>query len=276
MNIYISDLDDPKNSPSQDKTLTRREKKIKNRLYVRASRFKDKQIVPEKDKLNIYKRKAKAKYKKSVIKFSRETKSFDKSEGIFNQWLKENIHRFNIKPIKNSENTYFFDGVIKNVSLYLNWTPEAIFSFYSFVPNIYGDTYFDQMPIDYIGYEKYSPQKGFYDADRTDGIYDYFPTRKELYINVFESIIEYCNEFITSKHSLYLFDFHGMTSAFIELTDENSEIVKKRVVGDGFIEDLSKEECEKLLLEKKAYKTIKYDLFDTDKAPLIRYTRIKS
>jgi hypothetical protein len=230
-------------------------------------------IVPKKDKLSTYKRKPKAKYKKSLIKFSRQTRSFYKSEGIFKQWLKENIQRFNTKPIAKTGGAYYFEDVIKNVQLRINFgLPESMIAFDSYITV---DEYYDQHSIDYIGYEKYHPQKGFYDGDNE--VYDYFPTQKELYINnTFEPIIEYCNEYITPKHSLYFLNSFGWSIAFIEVTDENNEIVKKRVIGDGFIEDLSDQECEKLFVERKAYKTIKYDLFDIDKAPLIRYKRMDS
>jgi len=273
----------PNSSSKDEKTfqeeekekLTRREKKRQNNYYFMRSKY-GKFDVPDDDTINTHYRRGKHKNKKTLSKPLRQIKQFDKAALIFSHWLKENIDRFSIKPIKVSESKYYFEGVIKNVSLRLNWSPESMIFFDSFVPNDNddADTNFDHYVVEYIGIEKHHPEKGFYDGDSTDEVYDYFPTREALYTHtVFEPIIAYCNEYITPEHSLYLFDYYGSTSAFIEKTDESSEVVNRRVVGDGFIDDLNEQACEKLCLEEKAYKIIKYELFGGNKAPLIRYHR---
>ena len=271
-----SSSDEIEASPKEEEKLTRQEKKIKKRWYAPRNRF-EKYEVSEQDKTTTYSRKAKKKHKRTRSNSSKQIKSFDKSEAIFHKWFQENKHRFNTKPIAKAGHGYYFEGVIKNVHLEISWLPESMIFFDSFETNDYGDdNNFDQHVIDYIMMERYHPQKGYYDADRTDEVYDYFPTREALYINnIFEPIIEYCNEYITPKHSLYLFDHYGMTSAFIGKTDESSDEKVKRRIGSDFIDDLSVEECEKMFSQKEAYKIIKYDLFGGGKVAEVRYVKMK-
>lgn len=153
------------------------------------------------------------------------------AETIFQKWLDENIYRFNHKPVLkniiNGKGIYSFEGIIDNITLVVAfWIPESMIYFDN-LPEFCEDTddvNFDHRIVAYIGDEKYHPLKGYYDADRIDDEYYYFPTQKELYINeVFEPIIEYCNQMFVPENSLYLRDFAGATTGFIAPTDEESQ-----------------------------------------------------
>jgi len=249
----------------EKKLMTRKEKKAKygwRSFFAKAEKFD----VPIKDKM-ISRRRKSHKHNTTKTKHKKDTKSFSKFEGIFKRWLENNIERFNHRPIAQAGGKYIFEGIIKNIKygisdyeMYLSYEYEGGTACDE------NETYFDTYYIEYIGAEKYHPQKGFYDGDRVDGVYTYFPTREELYINeVFEYAISSCNEKLIQENSLYLYD-SGSTSGLIDASDESNK--------NNYIEDLSQEECHKLLLEDKAYKTIKFDLFDSSKEPLIRYTKI--
>ncbi len=232
--------------------------------------------VLQKDKQVQHKHKSK-KYKKAFMKYNLTTRTFDKADSIFNKWLSQNSNRFNTKLIKKSSWEFYFEGVIENVSLFVNSMPEAGVSFEYFEKdNPHGDSFFDIEYIEYIGLESYHPQKGYYDADRVDNVFKYFPSREELYINeVYETLISYCNKKIVPENSLYLFDFNGGTSAFIGLSDETDESDKRvhnEFENTEVLDDISIEERLKLFKEDKAYKITKYELFG-DGTPLIRYVR---
>jgi hypothetical protein len=58
--------------------------------------------------------------------------------------------------------------------------------------------------VAYVGDERHDPERGYYDADRIDGNYTYYPTREELYIHeVFERIIDYTREKFVKGNALY-------------------------------------------------------------------------
>ena len=105
---------------------------------------------------------------------------FQESEGLFLEWMKKNIYRFNYKPIRQADGRYYFEGVIKNISLYVDTLPEASLSLcYLGEHEIYGDdTCFDLITIEYVLIESFNPQKGYYDADNTTGNYNYYKSRK--------------------------------------------------------------------------------------------------
>ena len=147
-------------------------------------------------------------------KRSRRTVTVSSAESIFREWMDDNMDRFKIKPISNGKGKYSFKGIIKNIHLQLDYRqPESMICFDGLLNGINDN--FDLHSIEYIGEEKYHPSKGYYDADRTDDVYDYFPTRKELYINnVFEPTIEYCNKMLVPENSLYLIRLAVGTSGF--------------------------------------------------------------
>ncbi|MDQ7060407.1 MAG: hypothetical protein Q9M43_04505 [Sulfurimonas sp.] len=258
----------------EKKAMTRREKKAKygwSSYHAKAEKFD----INQEDSL-IYRRRKSHKNNTTKSKHKRDMKYFYKFEGIFKRWLKENIDRFNYKPIPKEGGGYHLEGIIKNIEFGVS-DYEVYLSFLYFgEPDYYGDdNCFDFCYMAYIGKEKYHPQKGFYDGDRPDGIYTYFPTREALYINeVFEYAISYCNEMLVPENSLYLNSSCGITSAMIYASDE-SDKKNKRVYSeeDDYIKELSQEECLKLYKDDKAYKYIKYDLFDRAKEPLIKYRR---
>jgi len=255
--------------------LTRKEKKAKYGFSFSRNRKLDKFQVPEKDIEVLRRRKAK-KYTKTLLKHKRAFKSFYKGESIIKNWMNENLSRFNVKPVVESTGGYSFEGIIKNVRLSFNdYNAEAMIDFW----DLDEDEHYDQLVINYIGDESLHPQKGYYDGDRTDGVYTYFPTREELYANeVFEYLVQDCNKLLVPQNSLYILDLNGSTMGFIGLTDESDTSdrhVQRNVARNDFIDDCSDEVCKKLFEEDKVYRIIKYDLFDIDAEPLIRYRRHK-
>lgn len=148
-------------------------------------------------------------------------KNIDKiSKSIFEQWLSENIHRFNNKPIPNKKGGFYFEGITKAISLIMDfYQPEAMLN-YNDIDT--GENY-DFGYIQYIGELKFDPIKGFYDADRTDKIYTYYNTYKELIITeVFEEILKYCNKNFKGDKSAYLINYGGSTEGFIASTNETN------------------------------------------------------
>jgi len=140
------------------------------------------------------------------------------SELIFRKWLYENISKFNNKPIPQSKGGFYFKGITKAITLHLDFRqPEAAMLRFDDIKT--GKNY-DYYAIQYIGNEKYNPDKGYYDADRTDNIYKYYNTYPELIITeVFEEIIKYCNENFKEENSLYLINYGGSTEGFIAPSD---------------------------------------------------------
>lgn len=213
------------------------------------------------------------KQKKSKNKIQTKKWSFYKSQRLFLNWLESNIDSFNTKPILQPTRVYTFENIVDNVSMqfqdYIN-DPEIRFT--------YKDELFDLYSPEYIGCESYHPQKGYYDADRVDGKYTYYKTKEELFEKeVFDYLLKYLNENITPNHSLYLVDCNGSSHASIGITNEDDlENRIKRYVTNECIDNLSIEECEDLLKNDEVYKIIKYELFETNKDPLIRYMRYKN
>ena len=194
---------------------------------------------------------------------------FEKSRKIFLEWMEKNIHRFNYKPIIQPDGSYIFEGIIKNVMLYVDTLPEAMLSldYLEYYELYKDDVCFDLITIEYVLIESFNPQKGYYDADNTTGNYIYYKTREELYEQqVFETIIKTVNELLIPGNALYLYGSKGFTSGEIEAKDES----KIRGMQE-FIDDFSDEGCQKLYLEGKARKVYKYDLLALDEKPLVRY-----
>ena len=141
-----------------------------------------------------------------------------KSKTIFKKWLKNNQNRFNCKLISNNFEGYNFDGIIKNISLIIDYTqPEAMLK----LDDINTNKNYDYYTIQYIGNLQYDNKKGYYDADRVDKKFTYYNSFEELIIaEVFEPIIEYCNTNFREENSLYLIDYGGSTEGFIATNNE--------------------------------------------------------
>jgi len=249
-----------------NKAETRKEKKARNGcLGCLKNRKLDKFEVSMKDKEIVRRRKSKKSTKHN------HPKVFPKSEAIFNKWFVKNKHRFNHKLIRAGTNCFKFEGIIKEIELLisLNTALEAEFSFTCYDDKYKEDGCFDLIPIEYIGKEGYHPQKGYFDMDRVDGVYTYFPTREELYINeVFEKIINDCNSKLIAENSLYMFVWESATSAYIEPTDESKSKMSK-------IKNLvSKEVLEKQKIiqpDAKIIKVLKYNLFKQNQTHEVKY-----
>jgi len=127
---------------------------------------------------------------------------FNFKRPIFNKWLEENIHKFNIKPIYIGDDTYTFDNFTNNIKLQMNFNQlEASLIFFDDNDDCIGIH-----DIEYIGDEQYDVKNGgYYDADRIEGCpFRYFATQKELYtVEVFESLLRYVNEMLISTNYLF-------------------------------------------------------------------------
>lgn len=145
---------------------------------------------------------------------------FHKSESIFWSWLHKNIDRFYYKPVHNGDGTFYFDGIIKNIILYIDFNqPEAGL----ILKDLKNNKVYDYYTIQYIGEEKFHPAKGFYDADRANNIYTYYNTYKGLIVTeVYEEIINYCDKYFKKENSLYLVDWNGLAEGFIASNDEKN------------------------------------------------------
>jgi hypothetical protein len=191
---------------------------------------------------------------------------------IFRRWLKNNIDRFNYKPyaVNSMCDKYYFEGITKHVTLVLDYRlPEAMLYHHKECCN--------HDVIQYIGYEKYDPKKGYYDADRVDDtgepypegheIFKYYPTQEELYISeVFEPIIDFVNHKLVRENQIYVLKGYCSCSSKIALIADYEE-TKKRFGGSGFTISLA---ClssgEK---EKKENVLYVYDLFEVSYGGII-------
>ncbi len=153
---------------------------------------------------------------------------------IFRKWLKDNSHRFNHKPyaVNSMCKQYHFEGITKHVTLVMDYRlPEAMIYHHKECCN--------HDVIQYIGYEKYDPQKGYYDSDRVDEVYDYYPTQKELYINeVFEYIIKFVNEKFVEENQVYVSKSDCYASSTIAPKADYDKL-KENFNGGGFCLSLS-------------------------------------
>jgi len=263
-----------KSQENSDEKLTRKEKKAKY-SYSYSRFFQTRGFSISDEDLQIQRRRKPKKYLKTLLKQNRASKKFYKGESIIKNWMIENHSKFNVKPIVDPTGGYTFEGIIENVRVsFNNYNAEAMIDFW----DLDEDEHYDQMVINYIGDESFHPQKGFYDKDNE--VCNYYPTRAELYSNeVFEYLLQDCNRLFIPQNSLYILDFNGATIAFIGLTDETDttdKYVQKEVAQYPFIEGLSEEEYIKLYNEDKAYKIIKYELFNVEEKPLIRYIKNRS
>ena len=150
---------------------------------------------------------------KKLSKFKMKSYKFDIARSIFNKWLSNNIHRFNIKPIYIGHDSYEFEGIVKNIFLKMSFD-NYLDAFFVCIDD--KDECYDLISVEYIGNLKYDSLKGYYDEDRVDGIFDYFETLDELYItNVFEHIIEYVNTNFIASNCLILSEYRWGTDAKI-------------------------------------------------------------
>lgn len=170
-------------------------------------------------KRNLRKNSNKERYKNGYITAVQKGGTYmssTKVKKLFRLWLKENLHRFNYKPYaKNSVGSeYYFEGIAKNITLVMDYSsPEAMMSHDNPIKLTHC---WDYDVVEYIGDERLDKEKGYYDADRVDGIYDYFPTQKDLYIhNVFEKIIDYVNSKFVKENALYLLQLGFSSSSKI-------------------------------------------------------------
>lgn len=164
--------------------------------------------------------------KSKLSKKTKQYRLFYKSKSIFREWLQENISRFPYKPITNGKGGFYFEGISKAISLYIDFSqPEAELHFNHPLTNENYDLY----TIQYIGQLKHHLQYGFYDADRVDKIFTYYDSYAELIITeVFEPIIEYMHEYFKKESYLYLIETSSYTEGFI--SPSKSNIYEKKLL----------------------------------------------
>ena len=245
-----------------------KQKKYDNGYFKSDSKLDQYQVKDEDKILHIKKKNKRFKHSFPLLKSN--TIKFEIANILFIKWFNKNLYRFNTKPIitkqiKDGLNLEF-EGVIKNISIFIKSIPEVTIIFE------YDDECIDMYDIAYIGQEMHNPKKGYYDSDRVDGIYTNFKTREELYINeVFEPLLQYCNQHLTDKHSLYMCISQGYSCAFIDTTNDCERKNLKNVDTSNSI--TSTTDGENLYLENKASKNIKINLFDLNKEIDISYDK---
>ena len=160
---------------------------------------------------------------------ARELKKAKDAEFIFEEWLEENFHRFKYKPVKRKSGLYTFKGMIKNICWYLQFNSmESTILFYD------DDKLFDMYDMAYV-YEKYNPLKGYYDCDRVNKEFDYFSSRKELYINdVLEPSLEYFNKTFVPTSRLFFHSYEW--SRWARITNKSNKDDNTTKVFNMFIE----------------------------------------
>ena len=163
---------------------------------------------------------------------------------IFKKWLKENIHRFNYKPYpKNSMcEVYYFEGITKHVQLVIHYRLPEVMMYHH-------ENSCNHDVIQYIGWEKYNKEKGYYDADRVDDKgehypegsehFDYYLTQEELYITeVFEHIITYVNDTFVEENQVYIMESECYASSRIA-PKADYEKIKENFGGTSFCLSMS-------------------------------------
>ena len=129
------------------------------------------------------------------------------TEKVFLKWMDDNIDIFPYKPSflsrENSRLTYTFEGICKKITLAVELTTSEAMICYS-ESEAKDELWTMHKVLEYIGMETYDPEKGYYDADREDGKFTYFPTRAEMCIKeVFETIPKFCQEYFNPGMCIY-------------------------------------------------------------------------
>jgi len=152
------------------------------------------------------------------------------TEKLFYRWLEENMGAFPYKPVflkkEGAQLIYTFEKICKKITLQIAlYLPEAMICYReSDAPD---ELWSIHKVLEYIGEEAYDQHKGYYDADRTDGIYTYFPTKEELYIKeVFETIPKFCQENLKADMCIYTSKGLSSFSATIAPCGNDQENIK--------------------------------------------------
>lgn len=164
----------------------------------------------------------------------------------FDKWLKKNINQFKYKPIKIAFGRYIFEGIIENITLFIDNDNCEIDIYFD---NDDGENY-DHLDIGYIQRARHIKTKGYTDLDWIDEYKNrFYPTYKEILIkNLFEPLIQYCDDYFIEKNHLYLADMSSVTFAMIGNSSEGKDIIS--------LEKNLNETSKKINLEKNKYTKI--------------------
>ncbi len=143
--------------------------------------------------------------------------SHNKIERLFRIWLKENIRRFNYEPYRKNRQhkEYYFRGINKSITLLMEFRDAESMLVYK-NPKCKDDS--DHISFDYTyGNFARTIENTFYDKSLISGRI-YFNSIKELYIDIFESIITGVNKLFVKENELsfsYYNDYNSSNSADI-------------------------------------------------------------
>ena len=131
-------------------------------------------------------KKAKLKKIKNIQRFKNKSEDMynatreKDARKFFHGWLEQNIDRFPARPYfvktEHGNDIYKFENINKRIYLAMSYLPLDAMICYSESDDP-DELWSIMSSIEYIGYESYDPQKGYYDADRIDEVYTYFKSR---------------------------------------------------------------------------------------------------
>jgi len=142
----------------------------------------------------------------------------------FNRWLQKNLHLFKYKPIQIGFGEYRFDGIIDNITLFIDNNAREV--------DIYfhndDDKYYDHRIMGYIAKAKHIRTKGYIDIDDKNRFH---PTYKDMIIdNLFLPIVNYCNEYFLEDSHLYLVDYSFSRFAMVGNKNDGKEIKELEII----------------------------------------------
>ena len=143
---------------------------------------------------------------------------------LFKVWLENNSKRFKYKPIEISKDKYIFAGINPNISLKIINSLKMMVVNYHFN---YEEDEYDHIDIGWIETLAYEENKGFTDLGWEEPYNNrYYPSYEELvYENIFDALVEFCNEKFIEENSYSLIISDGFTMACI---CNNSQFEKLR------------------------------------------------
>lgn len=148
----------------------------------------------------------------------------------FDKWLDDNIDRFKYKPIKLTTNTYKFDGIVDNIVLVFDDANCEVLIKFKIESD--SNTMQDTISLGCIENLSFIDNKGYTDTSWIHKYKDkYYSTYEDMIIdNLFNPIINYCNDKFITKNSLYFVNINhnGITFALVTDRLQEKEIEKLR------------------------------------------------
>jgi hypothetical protein len=157
------------------------------------------------------------------------------TELLFEKWLEKNSERFKYKPLRKNDNEYYFEGIIKNISLHIV-CEECYLGF----DDNDGECV-DYIDIEYIEQSGYKKDKGYYDEGTTEYYIEknlpipYFKTYEQMIEKtLFETLVNYCDKKFIRDNRLYLSTSGGGSYATIKSSDwgedDDWNVVKLEII----------------------------------------------